>query len=60
MAVNPAPVLFAILIVVLAPFAIFWLVKPVNYENVWLERFLALYGCFLLLFFLLSVASLTP
>ena len=53
MAVNPAPVLFAILIVVLAPFAIFWLVKPVNYENVWLERFLALYGCFLLLFLLL-------
>ena len=60
MAVNPAPVLFAILIILFAPFVIFWLVKPLNYENVWLERFLALAGCFLLLFHLLSVASLTP
>jgi|GEM_PF-2704696 hypothetical protein len=57
---SPALLLLPLLFVVYVPCLVYWLVKPLNYENVSLERFLALGGFFLLTITLMMVMSLAP
>jgi hypothetical protein len=55
MPVCQLPLLLALLLAAIAPFAIYWFVQPLNYESIWLERFLAFGGSFLLMIALLTM-----